>query len=695
MISLLVCYQRLRKNLLKFQFVLFVLLFCSLSVQAENRKSQPRDSSRQSQREHSSRDRTQGAAFLIQLSKIRAIDASNQSPGGETGADQIRIAPADYPDDGSGETILSELDRTNARTISNAIVQQTADLPNQRGLSNMIWAWGQFLDHDIDLTHTNAANGTADIAIEDENDPLGPGPIFFDRSDFVDGSGTPGNPRTQINSITSFIDASNVYGSDEIRATLLREFVGGKLRVSEGNLPPINDVGLPNAGPANGFLVGDVRGNENVVLTSMHTLFVREHNRLCDLIALLDPEAEDEQLYQLARKIVQAEIQRITYDEFLPALLGEEVRDLAVASPSNPGIATEFATASYRFGHSTLSTNIELVDGESLSTISLTNAFFNPDFLADDATRVDQLLAGLPTHRCQEIDTHVVSDLQTFLFGPPGAGGFDLPALNIQRGRDHGLADYNSMRAAYGLSRVSEFAEITSDPTLQTNLEELYGTVDNIDAWIGGLAEDHVSGGSVGPLIRAVLMDQFSRLRSADEFFHTHDRDLKSPVVEAVIDLNNQSLYQAVLSNTTVRQYSDSPFFAGADLESDIRATYNEKTDRLHLTGNHEDNTVIIVDTGFGMTLVAGGDSQINGQSSVTIPAGKQPNLTIDFGKGNDSVFMLGVKFKNAIVALGDEDESFRKILTQIDSLITDVESPDSQSPSSHRGNKNEKGKRR
>jgi hypothetical protein len=110
--------------------------------------------------------------------------------------------------------------------------------------------------------------------------------------------------------------------------------------------------------------------------------------------------------------------------------------------------------------------------------------------------------------------------VRNFLFGPPGAGGLDLASLNIARGRDHGLADYNSMRAAYGLPRVSDFSEITSDADTQAKLESLYGSVDNIDAWVGGLAEDHVPGGSVGPLLRSIIGDQFTRLRDGDRFWY-------------------------------------------------------------------------------------------------------------------------------------------------------------------------------
>lgn len=617
--------------------------------------------------------------FQIRLTQIREIDASNQAAGGEAGADQIRIAPADYPDDGSGATVISDDLRSNARTISNRLVQQLGNEPNARGLSNMMWAWGQFLDHDITLTLTDAGNGFANIAIEDPNDPLSPGPIFLDRSDFVEGSGTAGNPRIQPNSITSFIDASNVYGSDSVRAAVLREFAGGRLRTSEGDMPPANDVGLPNAGAANGYLVGDIRGNENVVLTSLHTLFVREHNRIAGLLQLMAPDSSDEEIFQLARKIIQAQLQRITYEEFLPALLGGPISETTAASPSLPSISTEFSTASYRFGHSTLSSQIDLIDANGTTSISLTNAFFNPDFLIAAPANVDALLAGVSVNPCQEVDPHVVEDLRTFLFGPPGAGGFDLAALNIQRGRDHGLADYNSMREAFGLNRVSQFSEITSDPTLQADLEELYGSVDNIDAWIGGLAEDHISGGSVGPLVQAVLTDQFSRLRIADNLFHTRDQDLRSPIVEAALNLHDHSLYETILANTSVRQLSESPFFAGSQIETDIRVTYNPDTNRIHVVGNRENNSVMLIDSGFGVHVFAGTGSSVNGKASVLLPADRKPNLTIDLGKGSDTVALINLNLKNAVVALGNENETFNRLLVTMDSLITDV--PEDQQP--------------
>ena len=278
----------------------------------------------------------------IPLTAVRSIDGQGDAVGGAAETPLVRIAPADYPGDGSGDEIYSEPYLPNPRIISNACVAQPGPLPSERGLSDMIWAWGQFLDHDIDLTHSNSANGTADIPILDSDDPLGPSPIFFNRSDFE------GVPRQQINSITAFIDASNVYGSDEDRAAALRTFEGGRLKTSDGDLLPFNVDGLPNAGgpAASLFVAGDVRANEQVGLTALHTLFVREHNRLADKIAKNYRTADDEEIYQLARKIIGAEMQIITYDEFLPALLGPYAPSLSDYSGwdagVDPSIANEF-----------------------------------------------------------------------------------------------------------------------------------------------------------------------------------------------------------------------------------------------------------------------------------------------------------------------------------------------------------------
>src|SRR5262249_59512559 len=121
----------------------------------------------------------------------------------------------------------------------------------------------------------------------------------------------------------------------------------------------------------------------------------------------------------------------------------------------------------------------------------LADSFFNPPLMANDHD-MENLLKGLASQPAEEIDTRLVDGVRNFLFGPPGAGGFDLASLNIQRGRDHGLSDYNTTRVAFGLAPVTTFAQITSNKTVQQELKWLYGTVNNIDLWVGALAEDHV-----------------------------------------------------------------------------------------------------------------------------------------------------------------------------------------------------------
>ncbi|MBA2117808.1 peroxidase family protein [Bremerella alba] len=141
------------------------------------------------------------------------------------------------------------------------------------------------------------------------------------------------------------------------------------------------------------------------------------------------------------------------------------------------------------------------------------------------------------------------------------AGGLDLAALDIQRGRDHGLPDYNNLRDRYGLESVTSFAEISSDPEIQAKLEEVFGTVDNIDIFTGVLAEDHVPGSSAGELLHAIVGNQFERLRDGDRFFYTQDAFLQSEEVSRVIDLEEVTLANIIRWNTDVQNIQDNVFF--------------------------------------------------------------------------------------------------------------------------------------
>ena len=370
-----------------------------------------------------------------------------------------------------------------------------------------------------------------------------------------------------MNQLSAYIDASNVYGNSKKRADVLRLNDGtGRMKVTPspfgyGDLLPFNEEGLANAQSANNpdlFIAGDIRANEHAVLTSMHTLFVREHNRLCLEILAQNPNLadDDETIYQQARKIVGGQMQAITYQEFLPALLGADALSQynGYKPDVNAGVANVFSTAAYRLGHSMLSSQLKLGDGSR--TLLLREAFFNPKWVIYNG--IEPFLQGRASQVMQEIDTHIIEDVRSFLFGPPNAEILrDLAALNIQRGRDHGLPDYNTCRKAYGLSGVVSFYDVTKNVWLQEQLEHIYGDVDNIDPWIGGLAEDHIEGGNVGEFIFAVLKDQFERLRDGDRFWYEVDNGLSS---ERKAEIANTRLADVIRRNTTITDIQDNAF---------------------------------------------------------------------------------------------------------------------------------------
>lgn len=503
--------------------------------------------------------------------EARQIDGTGNHGGdlGSAGTQLLRRVTAAYAD---GISTPAGGDRPSPRAISNAVVAQSGEMADSAGRTAFVWAWGQFIDHDLDLT---PEGGVEDFPIaiptgDPYFDPTGSGTVVMGLSRSIYDAATglaAGNPRQQLNQITAFLDGSQVYGSDEERALALRTLSDGKMATSSGDLPPFNTVGLPNAAagdPSTFFLCGDIRANENVVLTSLHTLFLREHNRKATELKAANPGLSDEEIYQRARKHVGALIQVITYQEFLPALLGERaLPDYRGYQPNvNPQIANTFSTAAYRVGHSQVGTTVLRLgnDGNPISqgNLAIKDAFFQPQLLVNEGG-IDPLLKGLAATTQQPTDAMVVDDLRNFLFGPPGSGGLDLASLNMQRGRDHGLGGYAQVRAAYGRPPARNFADITSNAELQAKLASVYSNVNQVDAWIGLLCEDPVPGAAVGPTMRTILADQFGRLRDGDRFFYRNDPALRDQVQQ----LEATRLADVIARNTTVRGLQPNVFRGG------------------------------------------------------------------------------------------------------------------------------------
>lgn len=481
-------------------------------------------------------------AVMVEDVEVRSYDGSGNNVAnpdwGVSFSHLQRIGEANYSD---GVSSMVFTDRAGAREISNTIVNQAPgeNLPNSHGTTDFSWQWGQFVDHDIDLTD-GSTDEQVDIPVP-AGDPYfdpsatGTAVISFHRALYDPDTGTDAsNVREQENELTSWIDGSMIYGSSAERAAALR--VGPDspfMKTSTGNLLPFNTENLVNANgpfsdPSDLFVGGDVRVNEQVGLTVMHTLFLREHNRLARILEQDNPDASAETLFQAARRLVVAEIQIITYNEHLPALLGPDpLPDYRGYDASvNPTIYNEFSSAAYRLGHSMVSEQLLRLDEDGNSirdgALGLDQAFFSGPQLLRSENDIDPILRGMATQVHQRLDVKVIHPLRNLLFGAPGDGGLDLISLNIQRGRDHGLPSYNDARVAMGLEPVSDFSQISNDAELNQSLQDAYGEVSKIDLWIGGLAEEPLTrqGSQLGELFHAIIVRQFTELRDGDRFWY-------------------------------------------------------------------------------------------------------------------------------------------------------------------------------
>jgi hypothetical protein len=568
----------------------------------------------------------------------RSLDGSGDNLGhpawGEAGTQYLRVAAPNYAD-GLSQMVIGP----SPRYISNRIFNdQGQNLFSENGVSQWGWVWGQFIDHDIGLRDETSAQ-SAPIPF-DAHDPLEAftndlGTIEFSRTPAAAGTGVT-SLRQQINTVSSYIDGSAVYGVDPQRLEWLREgpvdgnladngallmlpggyLPGADARGDPGTAPSVDLFGGLAATPQLARVAGDVRANENVALLAVQTLFAREHDRI---VAELPSNLSEDEKFQIARRIVGAEIQFITYHEFLPAL-GVRLDPYRGYDPNvDAGVSNEFATVGYR-AHSMVhgqfdvrfrpgaysaaqldafraqGVGIRKEDGRPSLQIPLTVAFGNPELLPQ--VGLGRLLRSLSQERQYRNDEQIDNSLRSVLFQIPSPGMAnpsacgqpvvqpgcftgveDLGAIDIERGRDHGIPSYNDLRRAYGLAPRRTFTAITgeatarfpSDPTidradpiddpsildfirlrdrdghvlqpltaraqeeavtgirrttLAARLKAIYGSVDRIDAFVGMLSERHVPGTEFGPLQLAMWKKQFEALRDGDRFFYLNDPDL-------------------------------------------------------------------------------------------------------------------------------------------------------------------------
>ena len=490
---------------------------------------------------------------------------------GKTHIPLIRISPNAYSD--NIQSINEEL--PNPREISNKICSSDNPPKDQKGLSDINWIWGQFISHDIAFTPTQERNieqyEAERIIIQSPEDDkfFKPNSLIMSifRSIYDKNTGTdPTNPREQLNVITAWMDGGLIYGSNKERADWLRTFENGQMKTSKhenGPLLPLADLETPESQDTRGleaFIAGDTRSNEHIALMSMHILFLREHNRLATELHEDNPDWNDEDLYQTARKINTAQIQVITYNEYLPSLGIILDEYTGYDSSVNPSVTNEFSVTAFRMGHSQNGKWLLRLDEQrqeiTAGNIEVKDGFFNLTAIAEEGG-IDPILRGAAFNTQDEIDTVFDDSVRNFMFGDPGEGGLDLCAIDIIRARDHGLPNYNTVRESLGLKKATDWSDITSNSALQSKLKSTYENVDNIDLIIGTLAEDHYNDSSVGETMYHIIKDQFERIRDGDPNFYLND--------ELLISYDDVVLSKIIKRNTQIEKIQYNAFIAEPD----------------------------------------------------------------------------------------------------------------------------------
>jgi peroxidase len=472
--------------------------------------------------------------------------------------------------------------RPSARLVSLKLFgAPRLDTASSRDLTDCHTFWGQTMDHDIDLSPFGPDPAdTADIKVDFVDPVFNPNgdagiTIPCPRSLFnASTGGTTGIPREQLTVVTAFLDQSITYGSDEAREAGVRLFKDGLLNTTAGGLfPPFNDkdpkFGNGNAGPLPGnelYLTGDVRANENPWMFTMHVLFVREHNNLARRFKKENPQLVDEELYQLARRWNIAFMQAISENEYAAILLGEDpVNPYQGYNPLvNPGINQVFSVAAFRYGHSEVNPfAIRLdEDGKEIKQghIPLQQSFFDPRFVVEDD--IDSMFRGMAKQRQQEVDATVVEDMRDVLYAPTR----DIVSRNIQRGREHGLPDYNTVRTGFNLARLDNISSITTDVQYTEILEELYqGDINDVDLYVGGITEfpKHANS-NFGPLFHAIVKDQYTRIRDGDRFWYDQSSMF---TVDEIAEIKSTKLSTLILRNTQIAKIQcDVMIFGSANI---------------------------------------------------------------------------------------------------------------------------------
>ena len=517
-----------------------------------------RDDMRQKNLYDTREDGPPEATPLEELPKYRTYDGSHQDPtdpnmgrvGSRFGRNVAPEATAPEP--------MPAFMQPSPREVSLHLLNRDTFKPATT-LNLLAGCWIQFQNHGWFGHGENDPERLIDVPLAEGDDDWPEDPMRVrathpDRT-HMDGNGA---APTYINTVTHWWDGSQIYGSDEARNRKLRTGEDGKLILEDGRLPEEDNPkleGIDMTGFSDNYWIG---------LSLLHTLFVKEHNAICDYLKGNYPTWDDERLFLTARLVNSALIAKIHTIEWTPGILANPVLERAM-NANWYGVLPRWVRQ--KFGH----LGTEMIGGvvgseqaHHAAPYAITEEFISVyrlhPLLPDDYVICDhrngQVIEASDFDPIQGHGTRLSIDkwgwsnlLYSFGVAHPGAitlhnhpralqnhvritgEHVDIGTIDILRDRERGVARYNDFREKLRKPRVERFEDLTENADWASQIRDVYdGDIDRVDLQVGLLAEPLPPGfGFSDTAFRIFILMASRRLRSDRFFTNDYSPDVYTP----------------------------------------------------------------------------------------------------------------------------------------------------------------------
>eukprot|EP00111_Clytia_hemisphaerica_P024273 TCONS_00071582-protein len=459
-----------------------------------------------------------------------------------------------------------------------AFTVEQKSMSNSEGFAVSFMAFAQFVDHDMTDVEMQVCKykkyGSCDNIAESFKYPCLP--ILFNNNNLNDNSKKDCTPfhqsvsmckidennvdevREVPNRVSSFLDGSQIYGAEADLADALRSTEDrAKMNLTCDGLLPVmlipgvsacsflqNIDGLKKRSTCRVLggcsFVGDPRGDDNIPLHTMHTLWLRNHNKIVDGLRAQNPNMyTHEALYQTARKINTGIWAHLAFDEYLPDLVKLPVYTEYKAN-TDPSIINAFNTAAFRYGHSLVPNSFDQNDNafnRLADPISLQDALNNREPI--NYRGIEPIWFGLTGNKSARVDYKFADGIARKLFVRPQEKLYrDLLAINIQRGRDHGLQTYGHYRKLCKLPPLNSWKEAEDKKVFfkaaREGLQRIFKHPNDVDLYAAGVSEIHATGSELGPTFQCLVKKQFLAIRDGDRFFWRNPKVFKEDQRKAI-----------------------------------------------------------------------------------------------------------------------------------------------------------------